>query len=460
MNNLNSSPRKLSTFPSQIKYIVWNEACERYSYYGMRSILVIFLVSYLGLEKFEATSDYHLFAGACYLFPLLGAYISDRFWGKYKTILYLSIVYCLGHLFLAIFENNLTGFYIGLGLIALGSGGIKPCVSAHVGDQFKPSQKASLQKVFDLFYFMINFGSTFSTMITPWTLKAYGPGIAFGIPGILMAIATFIFWLGRNEYVHIPPTGANPHGTGRVLLSALKNFQFSKGFLSGAYVDHPKQAVDDVKAAFEVGKIFIAITIFWALFDQHGSSWVLQAKEMNLVVNIFGYQTTLLPSQIPALNPIMVMVLIPFFTFGIYPLLEKIFKTEMSPLKRMGSGMFVAAFSFVFVAIYQYMLDDGNQISVLWQIIPFLVITMAEVMISITGLQFAYTQAPRSMKSTIMSMWLLTVFFGNMITAYIAKINIFEGGHFFMFFAILMGVFAIFFVWIARNYQMKDYMEK
>jgi POT family proton-dependent oligopeptide transporter len=426
----------------------------------MRSILVIFLVSYLGLEKFEATSDYHLFAGACYLFPLLGAYISDRFWGKYKTILYLSIVYCLGHLFLAIFENNLTGFYIGLGLIALGSGGIKPCVSAHVGDQFKPSQKASLQKVFDLFYFMINFGSTFSTMITPWTLKAYGPGIAFGIPGILMAIATFIFWLGRNEYVHIPPTGANPHGTGRVLLSALKNFQFSKGILSGAYVEHPKQAVDDVKAAFEVGKIFIAITIFWALFDQHGSSWVLQAKEMNLVVDIFGHQTTLLPSQIPALNPIMVMVLIPFFTFGIYPLLEKIFKTEMSPLKRMGSGMFVAAFSFVFVAIYQYMLDDGNQISVLWQIIPFLVITMAEVMISITGLQFAYTQAPRSMKSTIMSMWLLTVFFGNMITAYIAKINIFEGGHFFMFFAILMGVFAIFFVWIARNYQMKDYMEK
>ncbi|MAX67153.1 MAG: MFS transporter [Halobacteriovoraceae bacterium] len=460
MNNLNSSPRKLSIFPSQIKYIVWNEACERYSYYGMRSILVIFLVSYLGLEKFEATSDYHLFAGACYLFPLLGAYISDRFWGKYKTILYLSIVYCLGHLFLAIFENNLTGFYIGLGLIALGSGGIKPCVSAHVGDQFKPSQKASLQKVFDLFYFMINFGSTFSTMITPWTLKAYGPGIAFGIPGILMAIATFIFWLGRNEYVHIPPTGANPHGTGRVLLSALKNFQFSKGILSGAYAEHPKQAVDDVKAAFEVGKIFIAITIFWALFDQHGSSWVLQAKEMNLVVDIFGHQTTLLPSQIPALNPIMVMVLIPFFTFGIYPLLEKIFKTEMSPLKRMGSGMFVAAFSFVFVAIYQYMLDDGNQISVLWQIIPFLVITMAEVMISITGLQFAYTQAPRSMKSTIMSMWLLTVFFGNMITAYIAKINIFEGGHFFMFFAILMGVFAIFFVWIARNYQMKDYMEK
>ncbi len=94
------------SFPSQIKYIVWNEACERYSYYGMRSILVIFLTQYLLISKTDATADYHIFAGACYLFPVAGAYISDRFWGKYKTILLLSIVYCLGHGFLAVFEHS------------------------------------------------------------------------------------------------------------------------------------------------------------------------------------------------------------------------------------------------------------------------------------------------------------------------------------------------------------------
>jgi proton-dependent oligopeptide transporter, POT family len=134
----------------------------------------------------------------------------------------------------------------------------------------------------------------------------------------------------------------------------------------------------------------------------------------------------------------------------------------MTPLRKMGWGMFVAALSFVFVAIYQYMLDGGDKISVLWQIIPFLIITMAEVMVSITGLEFAYTQAPRSMKSTIMSMWLLTVFFGNLITAYIAlmaeSLNL-QGGHFFSFFALLMLVFAGVFAFIGRNYQMKDYME-
>jgi len=452
-----SQTHDLNKYPPQIKYIVWNEACERYSYYGMRSILVIFLVQYLGMQKNIATSDYHIFAAACYLFPLLGAYISDRFLGKYKTILWLSIVYCIGHGFLAVFEHDKTGFYAGLFLIALGSGGIKPCVSAHVGDQFKPGQQALLKKVFDLFYWMINFGSFFSTIITPWTLTKYGPGVAFGVPGILMAVATFIFWLGRNHFVHVPPTGSNPHSTSKVILSGLKNISYG-GFFAGAKKDHPEHAVDDVKAALNVGKIFFAITIFWALFDQHGSSWVLQAKEMNLEFGYFGIDK-LLPSQIPALNPIMVMILIPTFTFGIYPAIEKVFKYEMTPLRRMGWGMFVAAASFVFVGIYQYILDGGEQINVVWQVIPFLIITMAEVMISITGLEFAYTQAPRSMKSTIMSMWLLTVFFGNMITAYIAKINVFEGGNFFMFFAVLMGVFAIVFALIARNYEVKDFME-
>jgi len=229
--------------------------------------------------------------------------------------------------------------------------------------------------------------------------------------------------------------------------------------LAGAYKQHPAENVDAVKAAFNVGKVFIAISVFWALFDQHGSSWVLQANEMNLHLSLLGMEIDLLPSQIPAWNPIMVMVLIPVFSLGIYPFCEKVLKINMTPLRKIGAGMFVAALSFVMVAMIQVALDSGNKLHVLWQTIPFLVITMAEVMVSITGLEFAYTQAPRSMKSTIMSMWLLTVFFGNMITAYIAKINVFQGPTFFMFFAILMAVFAGIFVVMAKNYKQHDFME-
>lgn len=450
---------EVNKFPSQIRYIVGNEACERYSYYGMRSILTVFMIQVLLFQEAEATSTYHLFAGACYLFPLLGAFISDRIWGKYKTILNLSLVYCLGHAVLAIWETKL-GLYWGLGLIALGSGGIKPCVSAHVGDQFKASQSHLLKKVYELFYFMINFGSFFSTIITPWTLKAYGPSIAFGIPGVLMFLATIVFWMGRHEYVHVPPTKSDGHGVLDVLVSAFKNSSNRKpneSFLDGALKDHSKEQVDAVKAVIDIAKLFAAISVFWALFDQHGSSWVIQA--MNMDLNFMGIEFE--ASQISAWNPIMVMGLIPLFSMGLYPMLDKMgFKT--TPIRRMTWGMFVGAASFAMIGLLQMWMDStGDKINVMWQFFPYLVITMAEVMISITGLEFAYTQAPRSMKSSVMSIWLLTVFFGNLITAYVSKVNFFPVAStgYFMFFAILMAVFALVFWFMGTRYKVKNYME-
>jgi len=449
----------VNKFPSQIRYIVGNEACERYSYYGMRSILTVFMIQVLLFQEAEATSTYHLFAGACYLFPLLGAFISDRIWGKYKTILNLSLVYCLGHAVLAIWETKL-GLYWGLGLIALGSGGIKPCVSAHVGDQFKANQSHLLKKVYELFYFMINFGSFFSTIITPWTLKAYGPSIAFGIPGILMFFATIVFWMGRHEYVHVPPTKSDGHGLLDVLISAFKNSSNRKSgesFLDGALKEHSKEQVEAVRAVLDIAKLFAAISVFWALFDQHGSSWVIQA--MNMDLNFMGIQFE--ASQIAAWNPIMVMGLIPLFSMGLYPMLDKMgFKT--TPIRRMTWGMFVGAASFAMIGALQMWMDGSeDKINVMWQFFPYLVITMAEVMISITGLEFAYTQAPRSMKSSVMSIWLLTVFFGNLITAYVSKINIFPVAStgYFMFFAILMAVFALIFWFMGTRYKVKNYME-
>lgn len=446
-------------FPPQIKYIVGNEACERYSYYGMRSILTVFMIQVLLFQEAKATSVYHLFAGVCYLTPLLGAWISDRIWGKYKTILYLSLVYCLGHAVLAIWETEM-GLYAGLGLIALGSGGIKPCVSAHVGDQFKANQQHLMQKIYELFYFMINFGSFFSTLITPWTLKEYGASVAFGIPGVLMFIATFIFWLGRNQFVHIPPTKSDGHGLVQVVKSALKNGKnrvAGMSFLDAAIKDHSQEQIDAVKAVFDIAKLFAAISVFWALFDQHGSSWVIQAMNMDLVFMGVQFEA----SQIAAWNPIMVMGLIPFFSFVVYPFFERM-GIKMTPIRRMTWGMFISAFSFLLIGFIQIWMDSSSdKVNVMWQFFPYLVITMAEVMISITGLEFAYTQAPRSMKSSIMSVFLLTVFFGNLITAYVSEINFYPVAStgYFMFFAVLMALFSLVFWWMGRKFKVKNYME-
>lgn len=446
-------------YPSQIKFIVGNEACERYSYYGMKSILTVFMIQVLLFQEAEATATYHLFSGACYLFPLLGAYISDRIWGKYKTILYLSLVYCAGHAVLSIWETKM-GLYAGLGLIALGSGGIKPCVSAHVGDQFRANQTHLLKKVYELFYFMINFGSFFSTLLTPWTLKAYGPSVAFGIPGVLMFIATFVFWMGRNEYVHVPPTKSDGHGLFHVVSSAIKNSGSRKAgekFLDGALKDHSREQVEAVRAVFDIAKLFAAISVFWALFDQHGSSWVIQAMNMDLTFMGIKFEA----SQISAWNPIMVMGLIPAFSLGVYPFLDKI-GLKTTPIRRMTWGMFVAAAAFAMVGGIQMWMDSSaDKVNVMWQFFPYLVMTMAEVMVSITGLEFAYTQAPRSMKSSIMSIWLLTVFFGNLLTAYVSKIAFFPVGStgYFMFFASLMALFAFIFWYMGSQYKHKNYME-
>jgi POT family proton-dependent oligopeptide transporter len=444
-------------FPPQIKYIVGNEACERFSFYGMRAILVVFMMRSLQMAAPEAKAVYHDFVMACYFFPLLGGYLSDRFLGKYRTIMWLSIVYCIGHAVLAIFETK-HGLYAGLALIALGSGGIKPCVSAHVGDQFGPHNRHLLEKVYEIFYFSINFGSFFSTMLTPWLLNKYGPSVAFGVPGILMAIATLLFWLGRKQFVIVPPTGAeNSAKFWGVLFYSLTHQGDRKpgeGFFDVALAKYGAERIEGAKAVVDVFKVLIAISAFWALYDQHGSSWIVQATQMDR--NVLGIQFD--AAQIAALNPVMVMVLIPLFRFGIYPFVEKGLKIPLTPLRKMGVGMFLTGASFVIVGILQSLIDRGQNISVAWQIVPYLVITTAEILVSIVGLEFAYTQAPKAMKSTIMSLFLLTVAVGNFFTARVSALNPFKGASEFYFYAAMMFVVSFVFIALATRYRYRNYV--
>lgn len=444
-------------FPKQIKYIVGNEACERFSFYGMRSILVIFMTTHLMTTPGHATAVYHDFVSACYFLALLGAFLSDRFLGKYKTILSLSIIYCLGHLTLAVWDN-LTGLYIGLTLIALGSGGIKPCVSAHVGDQFNETNQNLLEKIFDIFYFSINLGSTLSTLAIPVILIKFGPGWAFGIPGILMGIATFVFWLGRDHYVHVPPTGkTGAAGFVPIVWYSLTHLGQKKpgqSFLDIARAKFTAAEVEGAKAAAAVFLVFSPIPIFWALFDQQGSTWVLQGEKMNREVLGFHLEA----SQLQALNPIMVMALIPIFTYLVYPAVERL-GIRVTPLRKMATGMVLAGASFVAVGLIQAVLDSGHSISVAWQIVPYLIITCSEVMISITGLEFAYTQAPRALKSTIMSFWLLTVSVGNFFVAIFEQVNHFSGAMFFYFFAGLTFAVSIIFIILTIRYKMRNFIE-
>src|SRR5438270_7433697 len=183
-----TSPPKISTMPPGVPYIIGNEAAERFSYYGMNSILTIFMTKYL-LDKMghlsvmppaAAEAWYHTFVSVLYLLPLVGAVLAEAVFGKFNVVLWLSIVYCGGHAVLALIGSPVAHtieprylLAIGLILIAMGAGGIKPCVSTNVGDQFGESNKHLLTRVFNWFYFSINAGSALSTLLIPWLLEPY-----------------------------------------------------------------------------------------------------------------------------------------------------------------------------------------------------------------------------------------------------------------------------------------------
>jgi POT family proton-dependent oligopeptide transporter len=446
-NTNGGKPVEISNkFPKGIPYIIGNELAERFSYYGMRAILVVFMTKYLmdqggGLDLMsdnEATAWYHYFSMANYFFPIVGAIVADVFWGKYKTIILLSIVYVLGHVALAIDETRI-GLSIGLTLIAIGSGGIKPCVSAHVGDQFERKNKHLIEKIFGYFYFSINLGAAASTLLTPYLLEVAGPHVAFGVPGLLMFIATLVFWMGRKIFVAVPPVGWKQY----------KSDVFS-----------PKGK----KAIINLSIMYVFIAVFWSLFDQTGSSWVLQAEHMDKHVNFGFVEFDLLASQIQAINPLMIMLFIPLFSYLLYPFMNKFF--NLTAIRKIMIGMFIAAFSFGLIALAQMQIDAGATPSILWQFFAYAILTAAEVMVSITGLEFSYTQAPNSMKSFIMGLWLLSVSLGNLIAglvnSFIVREDgsfILEGSEYFWFFAGLMFVTSIIFIFIAKRYKEESYIQ-
>lgn len=515
-----TTPTITEGMPNGIPYIVGNEAAERFSFYGMKTILVVFMTQYLmtasGSPNYmtdtQAREWMHLFVASAYFFPVIGAIIADAFLGKYLTILSLSVVYVIGHLCLACIDLpsaalNATfdprGWMIaGLLLIAIGSGGIKPCVSAHVGDQFGHANRHLIEKVFGWFYFAINFGSFFSTLLTPWLLKNYGPGWAFGVPGILMAIATIIFWMGRNRFTHIQPRGMQ---------------YFAETF-----------GPSGLMSILKLVPLYLFVAVFWSLYDQGGSAWVQQAQQMNL--NFMGL--TWLESQIQAINPLLILIYIPLFAYVIYPLMSKLFK--LTPLRKILMGFALTVLSFMIAAHAQGLIDkeverfrevltpmcaagtldtaatcalmrademnssaidleaaNGDQAKMLasltdagvavlkdgttlqaqwptvgWQLLAYLVITAAEVLVSITCLEFSYTQAPRHMKSLIMSLYLLSVALGNLFTV---AVNHFTqdasgnttlvGASYYWFFTNLMIWTTALFVLVVIFYKPRAYLQ-
>ena len=539
----------MTSLPPQTKFIIGNEACERFCFYGMKAILMVYMTDVLLMSKNNAQEIVHLFNAIIYILPLIGAWLADRFLGRYKTILFISLFYCLGNAVLATsdmatsIESKQLILFSGLFIIAIGTGGIKPCVSAFVGDQAGGFDSQTMTRIYSAFYWSINFGSFFAMLIIPFVRDNWGYGIAFAIPGVFMALSTLLFWLGRRTYKHKAPAqpdfvsilfcrffgGARKacerFGGEKVAattatalriaafiviapivialavmayngaenlatLSGLNETQASlcsllavtlytaaiaiaglklaatlsvRNFFGtlGSRIFNSKEQTEQLysdeerKGARNMVRIlvtFLLVIPFWSLFDQTASSWLVQGKSMQeLNFSLFGLQVNFGAEQMQSLNPLLVMGLIPLLTLLVYPKVKQL----AHPLVRMGIGIVLAGISFGIVAVLQSVLDTGVKLSILWQSVPYLVLTVAEILVSTTGLEYAYTAAGEKLKSIVSSFWSLTIALGNVLVICITSIISGASTEAFILYGIMSVAVGVIFMYVTSRRCMK-----
>uniref|UniRef100_A0A9J7ZB19 Solute carrier family 15 member 2 n=2 Tax=Cyprinus carpio TaxID=7962 RepID=A0A9J7ZB19_CYPCA len=529
-----------TNYPVSIAFIVVNEFCERFSYYGMKAVLTLYFIHYLNWDKDLSTAVYHAFSSLCYFTPLLGALIADSWLGKFKTIIYLSIVYVIGHVVKSVGAIPDVGdstlhialSMVGLVLIAFGTGGIKPCVAAFGGDQFDEENTEERTKFFSIFYMSINAGSVLSTIVTPilrGDVKCFGGdcyALAFGVPAALMVIALVVFISGSGLYKKSPPEGNVLVRVCKCIGFAIQNrWRNSKKspkkshWLDWAEEKYPKRLIQEIKMVFRVLVLYIPLPMFWALFDQQVQGYIQLISfvftDTQIVVTIFHLKghplrkmavgMILAAIAFCAATVVEINVIVCTFSKIDYIASKDLLfiNTHTENINiTVGTDEFYAAANYGisqnisvprgeyngvvcetnsnqyhidlglldFGAFYTVILSkkseglttikmediQANNIHITWQIPQYVFLTAGEVMFSITGLEFSYSQAPASMKSVLQAGWLMTVAFGNVIVLIVAEGAGMEQWAEFLLFAGLLVAVSIIFSIMAYFYTYVD----
>lgn len=436
--------------------IIFSEFCERYTFYSIRSVLFTFTLEYYHLTTFQATRVVHLFVSLCYFFSVMGGVLADSVLGRYWTIMYFNMAYAAGNILLCLSstERAPVALCAGLALISIGTGSIKPCISAFGGEQVRSARKVGA--FFSVFYFFINTGSLVGVLVSPLLAalnckKGAGCYVrAFQISAAMHLVSAVFFAAGSGLYRRSSPDSSIFRATCirmRILLKkrfrwlyARRSFctrkqnmflkapganAFARGLqreesiLSSTGVD----VQSDIQMTLSILRIFAFAPFFWMLFDQQSSSWVEQGMRMDPHAVLFGRQLTILPSQMQAMNSIAVILMIPLFSHALYPLAAKA-GLGLHPLKRMNVGLLLAPMSFFVSAALESILHSSKKnVSILWQIPQYIIMTAAEILVSITGLELAYTQSPVATRSLVFAAWLMSSALGNVLVLVLGAAN-------------------------------------
>ncbi|XP_063969040.1 solute carrier family 15 member 4-like [Lytechinus pictus] len=434
--------------------ILFCELCERLTYYSIIGNLVIFCTNELGYSSATAAVIVAAFSGTSYFVPIFGGWVADSIAGKYNTIFGSLLIYFVGAVTLPLISiyyedigdgnvgltnSQKQGFFVfGLLLVSMGTGGIKSNVGPFGAQQMEDLGEGAVQTFFYWFYWFINVGSGIAYSAVVYVQQEVGFGVGFTIPAVSILLAIIILVLSRNKYLMKPPEGSvltkvvkiTFDGTKQCtcmhanqdedLDSCLDRTKISKG---GRYQD---QEVDDVKSLGRVIPVFIPIIIYWTIYIQMSSTYLLQGERMRLKYGDF----TIPVAALNLFNVVIILILIPIMDRIVYPCFERN-GMRLSMLKRIGIGMCFAAGSMIVAAIVeicrknvmrgggfleQTIADvtyNASDVSVFAQIPQYCLIGTSEVFTSITGLEFAYSQSPDSMQGVIMGLFLMTTGLGS-----------------------------------------------
>jgi POT family proton-dependent oligopeptide transporter len=426
--------RFFTSHPAGFWFFFWGELAERSCFYGIRAILLLYAIDELGYSEKNASTIVSLYIAACYLLPLLGGYLADNLFGKYGTIVGFSVPYIIGQLLLSIDSQQVFGIsprvflFVSLALLAMGSGVIKPNISTLMGltyDKYRPGQTQLRSDAFAFFYMAINIGATASMIAVPWLRSHYNYQTAFLFPAALMTVALFLFALGKPFYA-------------REIITRTRKT--------------PEERREQWVVLSQLLSLFLMIAFFWMIADQSSTTWVRFAKD-DFDLHLFGFHID--PDQVQALNPLFIVLLLPVVSIGLWRLLSLV-GLNLRPTDKMVVGFFLTAAGMAMMATAGYLVSPGSKISLWWQVVTYLFVTLAELCISPVGLELAFTAAPASMKGFITGCFLLAVFVGNFLNGFLVRLYdpLGPGKYFGLLTVILLAV-CLAFLLIARRFNRK-----
>ncbi|XP_034693343.1 protein NRT1/ PTR FAMILY 8.1-like [Vitis riparia] len=479
------------------RFILGNECCERLAYYGMSTNLVNYLQIRLNQGNVTASNNVTNWSGTCYITPLIGAFLADAYFGRFWIIAIFSIIYFCGMVLLTM-TASIKGLrpscddngcdptklqsavcFIALYLIALGTGGIKPCVSSFGADQFDVNDEAEKKKkssFFNWFYLSINVGALIASSVLVWIQMNVGWGWGFGIPAVAMAIAVVSFFSGSRMYRLQKPGGSPLTRICQVLVASTRKYHVKvpndksllyetkdaesniKGscklehteklrFFDKAAVevesDHVKSSnnpwklctvtqVEELKSILRLLPVWATGILFSTVYSQMSTMFVLQGNTMD---QHMGPNFKIPSASLSLFDTLSVIFWAPVYDRIIVPFARKFTGHErgFTQLQRMGIGLVISIISMIVAGIlevirlnyvrkHNYYDLEYIPMSIFWQVPQYFLIGCAEVFTFIGQLEFYYDQAPDATRSLCSALSLTTNALGNYLSTLLVTI--------------------------------------